>query len=101
MSNLDIYNKWYDFINNEKYKTYFISNEDEWKNNLKELKIYIDNNNKRPSQCNKNNNIKILGNWIQNQIRNYKEKTYIMTNIEIYNDWTNFINDDKYKKYFI
>ena len=32
---------WNDFIDNEKYKQYFISNEEQWKQKLEELKIFI------------------------------------------------------------
>ena len=34
MKNFEMYNKWTDFITSEKYKKYFLSNEDEWLNNL-------------------------------------------------------------------
>jgi len=103
MSKHEIYKKWTDFINDEKYKKYFmtIENEDKWKYNLNALKKYIDENNERPQQSNKDNNIKKLCNWIFNQHRNYIKKIQIMSNIEIYNLWTEFINDEKYKKYFI
>ena len=36
---------------------------------------------------------------VSNQLK-YKIKKEIMKIDEIYNKWTNFINDDKYKKYF-
>jgi superfamily II DNA or RNA helicase/antitoxin component HigA of HigAB toxin-antitoxin module len=100
MSNLEIYNNYNEFINNDKYKTYFISNEDVWKQNLEKVKKYIDNNNKRPSRSDKNDIIKFLCNWIGTQQKIYKTKTTIMSNPEIYNLWTNFINDPKYKDYF-
>ena len=32
--------------------------------------------------------------------KNYKTKKEIMSNEEIYNLWTEFINNDKYKPYF-
>ena len=44
--------------------------------------------------------IKIIGKWLSHQIENYKTKRNIMKDDIIYNTWTNFINDDKYKKYF-
>ena len=61
----------------------------------------MDTNNKRPSQHDKDKQIKQLGSWIQYQQDNYKKKAYIMTNEEIYNNWKNLLNDDKYKQYFI
>jgi predicted nucleic acid-binding protein len=101
LSNKEIYNEWEKFISDEKYKKYFMSNEEEWLNNLKEVKKYINLNNKRPSQQDKNKQIKKLGTWISNQQKNYKNKTHIMSNEEIKKEYENFINDDKYKKYFI
>ena len=100
MSNENIYNKWTEFINDDKYKIYFEDNNKKWIDTLEKVKIYINENNKRPSKDNKNIEIKSLGSWIGSQVNNYKTKKNIMSNKEIYNKWTNFINDDKYKKYF-
>jgi len=101
MKNKEIYNKWTDFINDDYYKKYFISNEELWNESLKQVKKYIDENNKKPSEHDKNKEIKILGMWINSQIQNYKKKKKIMKNEEIYNEWTDFINDRKHKEYFI
>jgi hypothetical protein len=84
---------WEEFIN--EYKIYFQSNEEQWFNNLKEVEKYININNKRPNQ-----DEKILSKWISHQITNYKNKEQIMKNEEIYNKWTKFINDPRYKNYF-
>ena len=100
MSNEEIYKKWTEFIDDEKYKLYFISNEDNWNLKLYEVKKFIDTNNKRPSDSDNNKQIKTLGSWICNQNKNYKTKKQIMSNEGIYNKWTEFINDPKYKKYF-
>jgi hypothetical protein len=83
-----------------KYKKYFLDNETEWINKLILLKKYIDENNKTPSRTDKNEDIKILSAWFIRQRMNYKNKNQIISNEEIYNKWTEFINDDKYKKYF-
>jgi len=101
MINEEIYHKWNIFINDEKYKIYFQSNEEIWLNNYGEVKKYIDNNNKRPSSEDKNKEIKFLGIWLLTQTKNYTKKEQIMKNEEIYNIWTEFINDKKYKTYFI
>ena len=98
MVNEEIYNKWSEFIN--KYKIYFISNEDLWFESFNKVKKYINNNNKRPSKHDKNLEIKTLGSWIVHQSKNYKIKDRIMSNEEIYNEWTKFINDPIYKNYF-
>ena len=99
--NDDKYNKFTEFINDDKYKKYIVSNENEWQNNLNKVKQYIDENDKRPSSSDKNDNIKTLGLWILHQVNNYIKKEQIMKNEEIYNKFTNIINDDKYKKYFL
>ena len=101
MANELIYNKWTDFINEDKYKKFFLSNESEWINKLNDVKKYIDENGKRPSDNNKEKNIKKLGKWISYQITNYKSKKYIMANDLIHDKWTDFINEKKYKKFFL
>ena len=100
MKNEENYNLWTNFINDDKYIEYFEDNSVLWIEKLKVVKKYMDENNKRPSNFDKNNEIKILGAWISNQQKNYKNKKQIMKDENIYNLWTNFINDDKYKKYF-
>ncbi len=100
MKTLEIYNLYTEFINNVKYKNYFLSNEDEWKQNLNNVKQYINKNNKKPSTHDKNKDIKYLGSWIRTQQQNYKTKLQIMATPEIYNSWTELINHDTYKKYF-
>ena len=101
MKDESIYNLWTQFINNDKYKKYFISNETSWKQTLNQLREYINKHDKLPSTHNENNTIKILGTWLSTQKTNYEKKTHIIKNESIYNLWTQFINDDKYKQYFI
>ena len=103
MQNEIIRKKWEEFINS-KYKIYFLSNEEEWINKLDEVKKYINKYNKTPSTHDKDEDIKQIGIWISKQKTNYnidinKCKEGIK-NEEIYNKWTEFINDNKYKKYF-
>ena len=64
MKNEKIYNKWTEFMNDNKYKIYFMSNEDEWLEKLNQIEKYIDTNNKKPCEKNKDGKIKTLG--IQN-----------------------------------
>jgi len=101
MKNEEIYNTWTDFINDNKYKEYFMSNEETWIKKTEEIKEYMNKNNKRPSQNDKDKKIKNLGKWISDQQINYKNKENIMKNEEIYNTWTKIINDSKYKKYLM
>jgi superfamily II DNA or RNA helicase len=101
MKNELIRKKWEEFINDDKYKQYFLSNEEFWINTLETLKKYIDDNKKRPSESSKNKKIIQLGQWIQTQRQKYLNKDKIMKNELIRKKWEEFINDDKYKKYFI
>ena len=75
--------------------------EEIWLKRLEEVKEYIDEYKKTPSTKDKDNKLKSLGKWFSYQKGNYKTKTKIMSNTEIYKLWTEFINDEKYKKYFI
>jgi superfamily II DNA or RNA helicase len=96
MKNEEIYNEWKQFMN--EYQEYFLSNKEIWYDNLNKVKEYIDNNKKRPSKHDKDKEIKQLGCWIGTQQPNYKKKEHNMNNKEIYNDWTQFINE--YQEYF-
>jgi len=98
MKNDDIYKKWTEFI--QKYKEYFLSNEELWSNKLNEVIEYIKTNKKLPSSRHIEKEIMILGKWLYTQKKSVKNKTYIMKNKEIYDKWTNFINDSNYKVYF-
>lgn len=100
MINKKIYNKWKDFINDDKYKIYFLTRKEEWINNLDILKKYVEKYNKRPIYSDKNINTKYIAKWLQHQLYNYINKIGIMKNNKICNEWKNFINDEKYSKYF-
>ena len=99
MKNIEIYNKWTEIINRQ-YKDFFIDNISDWYNKLNKVLEYIKTNNKRPSSHSKNENIKRLGSWISDNKKNYKNKTKIMKNIQIYNKWTETINGQN-KNFFI
>jgi hypothetical protein len=102
MKTNEIYNKWNEFINDDKYREYFISKN--WYNRFDELKKYMDENNKRPSySSSKNKDERKLGQWLQKQIiySQNRRSSYIMKNDDIYNKWNQFINDDKYSRYFM
>jgi hypothetical protein len=101
MSNHEIYKKWDVFINSETYNKYFITNEEIWNTKLNEVKVYINQNKIRPSKDSKDIKIKTLGIWISCQQTNYKKKIQIMSNPDIYAQWTEFINDPRYLEYFI
>jgi len=62
---LYIFNKYQDLLKSGKNKDRL--------NNLELVKKYIDENNKRPSTTDKNNNTKHLGQWISDQQKKYKK----------------------------
>jgi len=101
MKNKEIYNLWTKFINNDKYKNYFMSYKENWYLNFELVKQYIDKYHKRPSHADKNKEFKQIGTWIHTQQKNYKKKEQLMKQKEIYDKWTEFINNNKYKKYFM
>ena len=100
MKNDEIYNSWTKFISSEKYESFLMSNIEIWYMNLEKVKLFIDENDFKPSSSSKNKNEKILGHWISNQITNYKTKSNIMKNDEIYNSWTKIISSEKYESFF-
>ena len=100
MKEQEIYDEWLEFINDDKYSNYMLDNIDLWKRKLKEVKEFIDENNKRPSSTAKDNNEKQLGSWIGTQLKKVKNRKQIMKKQEIYDEWLEFINDDKYKQFF-
>jgi len=89
-----IYNKWSEFTN--EYKKYLKSNEEIWIDMLNDIKKYINENKKKPSVS--YGETKKMGRWIKTQQRQYKKKSDIMKIKNIYDTWTNFLND--YKHYF-
>jgi hypothetical protein len=101
MKDINIRNIWKNFTINKKYKKYFLSSEDEWLMNLEEVKKYIEKNNKKPNENDKNKEIKYYGQWLVNQKKNYTYNINIFKNNKnIKNIWIEFINNNKYKKFF-
>ena len=90
MKQENIRNKWEDFINT--YAHLFMSNDEMWNDTLKKVKLYIETNNKLPSQHNKNKDIKHLGWWISTQKTNYSKQQHIMKEENIRNKWEDFIS---------
>jgi hypothetical protein len=89
-----IYRKlWKNFIKDDKYKEYFLSNEEVWKKNLEFVKKYIDENKKRPSITDKNKEYKKYSMWLYTQQKNYKNQKQTMSNNTIKKLWENFINE--------
>jgi len=101
MKDEKIRQSWEEFINDSRYKQYFLSNEEIWYNNLENVKQFMDKEHIRPNSMNKNEDEKKLGIWLGTQLNNYKKGTYIMKDEKIKQSWEEFINDSRYKQYFL
>ena len=103
MKNQNIKFLWNNLINDEKYKLLFepINNVEIWKQKFELLKKYIDDNDKRPNSNDKDKNIKILGKWCCRQVENAEKRFQILSNEEVFTIWTEFVSNDKYKKFFM
>lgn len=105
MSNTEIKNIWTNFI--EEYHKYFLVGNELWYSRLNELKKYINENGKRPPAHSKDKNIESLSSFIFTQNKNYEQKTQIMSNQDIYDEWTRFkieykdILLNEYEKWYI
>jgi superfamily II DNA or RNA helicase len=97
MKNELFFNTWTEFMNSDKYKKYFETNENKWLQKYEELKKYIDENNHLP----KSNTNKKLWKWISHTLENYKKKDNIMKVEKIYIIWDMFIKNEKYKLFFL
>lgn len=93
----EIVQLWIQF--NIEYKKYLLTNEENWYATLDDLKNYIKQNNKRPSENSKDTKIRHLALYVSTQNKNYKSKTQIMSNEIIYNLWTQFMEEymEKFK----
>ena len=80
------------------YNDYFIDNNTIWKKKLLKIKTCIDENGYRPNIYSEDKDIKKLGIWLSHQIQQYKKKTNIMNEKDIYNEFTQFLIE--YDKYF-
>ncbi len=69
----------------------FRSNYEIWMDNLNILKIYVEINNKLPSNTDSDVKIQQLAHWISSQKQNYKMKKNIMKdNVILYKEWEEF-----------
>jgi superfamily II DNA/RNA helicase len=93
--------KFHKFIEVSKYKKYFISNKDQWRNNLKILKDYLDKYDRRPLPSDANKIVASLGIWCKRQHIIYKNPIEIMIEEDIYNEWRETISMNKYSKHFM
>lgn len=86
-----------DFLKN--YKIYFITKKDIWYQRLHQTELFIDNFEKRPSDTSKDEYEKMLGNWLQSNLQNYKKNRGILKEKGPRESWNEFIHS--YSKYLL
>jgi hypothetical protein len=72
---------------------------EKWRMILKKLIDFMEKYKKRPSEDDKNPDIKTLGQWVSNQKTKYKNNKNIMKNPNIKKEWEETV--DKYKEYLV
>ena len=106
MKKPEIHKLWAELLQDKKYKEYLVLDPIvDWKENYNKLKLYIDENKKRPINEDKDPVVKTLGKWVSTQKGNYNidinQSKYIMTTQEIHKLWTELLQDKKYKEYLV
>jgi hypothetical protein len=90
MKNEEFRKIWEQFV--ETNHVLFKSNEDIWYDKLNQLKIYIQNHQKLPSNSDKDRNIKALAQWTQKQKENFQSHKQIMSFENIRKEWLQFLS---------
>jgi len=91
-NNTEIRLLWEQFI--EKYKIYFMTQEERWIEKLDHCKKFIKEHKKRPNTKSHNKEERTMAYWIVNQIANYREKCEILGETESLQQlWIPFIAD--------
>ena len=88
MKNTLLRQAWEDFAN--KYNTLFLSNNDIWHIRMNDVKKYIEQHKKLPSEDHVDDNIKVLGRWLTYQKANYKQTKGPMKDQQIKQEWEEF-----------
>jgi hypothetical protein len=76
-----------------------VSDQELWFQNFEALKMFINDNKRRPSPYSKTQEEKQIGQWLSSQVTNYKKKFKGMKYESRYNIWTQFL--EEYKEYFV
>ena len=108
MKNPEIWKIWTETLNNPEYKYALQDSFDDWKLKHQEMCSFIKNSHidptkrKRPSESSKIKDEKRLGSWISTQKTIYdktgpKQSLRCMKNPDIWNIWTNTLNNPEYK----
>ena len=92
MKDNEIRKVWEDFL---QLFSIIKTREDIWVNNLENLKLYIQENKKLPSNYDNNHNIKKLAQWIGTQNQNFKNNKGFMKIHHLKEKWITFIEHNK------
>jgi ribosomal RNA-processing protein 8 len=96
MKIVERYELWTQFL--EEYKEYFMTKDDLYSKRIEELRLFINKKSSLPSTVSHIKEEKILGKWVGDQQKNYKNKTAGMKDNTRYNLWRQILED--YKEYF-
>jgi hypothetical protein len=98
MKTPEIWQRWAETLADPRYNKYLVIDRlQEWKNNHKTVCEYIDKHHKKPTETAKDDEVKRLGSWIQNQKTNYDprgsefSKQIMNKTPEIWQIWTETI----------
>ena len=83
----------------DKYKTYIISYETQWKNTLDQIEKYIDTHNIKPSYKDKNEEVQKMARWLNTQQNIYDKHKNIMKKVNIRMKYAEFLK--KYEEHFL
>ena len=86
-----------DFLQNISIR--ILTHTQKWESILESVKAYIDKEKKRPSTKSKEETTKKLGQWIDNQKKNYSKREQIMKEESIRKKWEEFV--EEYKVYLL
>jgi superfamily II DNA or RNA helicase len=97
----EYYNKWTEFINDPKYKEYFMNSEENWMRDFNKLKQFMEKS-KHHRRPKKSDGVELhaLGQWAVKQAGFYHNKEYEMVKDHIYKLWGDFMNDKRYQVHF-
>jgi hypothetical protein len=95
----DIRTEWENFVNNDKYKEYFVSHIDKWCNKLEKVKSFMDTNKRLPMKDGQTLDERKLFIWLRIQTTNYENNKFNMKNNIIRTNWEIFIESDIYITY--
>ena len=96
MKNHAIRSEWEATLNDPRYAPYLASRDEAWWQTLVEMKAYIDEHRKAPSQHDNDIAIKRLGSWLSTQKTTHEKASGIMQNVAVRIEWEATLADPRY-----